>query len=227
MKRIDRTSDIVERKLIDEILTSNLQPGSKLPPERELAKMYKVGRPTIREVLQRLERDGWITGQKGQPSIVNNYWEHGNLLMLVKIVQNQQSVTDEFIHYLLELRCSLSPTYIRDAVASNQAKVVALLAHLEELTDDGESYAAFDWKLQKGLARLSPNPVYLLILNSFDSFYFTMATRYFSIEAHRKLSWNYYNELLTIALKGDSKEAEKLAKQVMEKSLTLWKTRKN
>ncbi|MEB1805883.1 MAG: GntR family transcriptional regulator [Bacillaceae bacterium] len=225
MKISERTSDKVERKLIDDILTGNLQAGSILPPERELAKTFSVGRPTVREALQRLERDGWVTARKGQPSIVNDYWNQGNLTMLDKIVQNQQSVTDEFILYLLELRCSLTPTYIRDAVANNQAKVVALLAHLEEIKDDADSYAAFDWKLQKEFARLSPNPIYLLILNSFDSFYLRMATRYFSIEAHRKVSLQYYNELLTIALKGDTVEAEKLARQVMKRSLTLWKNR--
>ncbi|MFV8828218.1 GntR family transcriptional regulator [Alkalihalobacterium sp. APHAB7] len=227
MKKSDRTSDKVEKKLIDEILTGKLHAGSALPPERELAKTFSVGRPTVREALQRLERDGWITARKGQPSIVNNYWSQGNLTMLVSIVQNQQSVTDEFILYLLELRCSLTPTYIRDAVTGNQAKVVALLAHLEDLKDDADTYAAFDWKLQKEFASLSPNPIYLLILNSFDSFYLPMATRYFSIEAHRKLSLQYYNELLTIALKGDSIEAEKIARKVMERSLTLWKDRKD
>ncbi|XPE41305.1 GntR family transcriptional regulator [Shigella flexneri] len=34
-----------------------------------------VTRTTLREVLQRLARDGWLTIQHGKPTKVNNFWE--------------------------------------------------------------------------------------------------------------------------------------------------------
>ncbi|QED49900.1 GntR family transcriptional regulator [Cytobacillus dafuensis] len=226
MKEKERSSDKIENELIRSILSGVYSVGSTLPPERELAKEFGVGRPTIREALQRLGRGGWITGRKGMPAIVNDYWSNGNLTTLVNIVENHQSVTDEFIKYLLEVRSSLTPTYIRDAVTCNQPKVVALLANLEQLEDRAESYAKFDWDLQKRCAGLAANPIFLLILNSFDSIYVDMAKRYFSIKEHRELSFNYYQDLLKASLKGDAMEAERLSKTTMEKSLALWKDRK-
>jgi len=226
LKEKESSSDKIENELIRSILAGVYSVGSTLPPERELAKEFGVGRPTIREALLRLGRGGWITGRKGMPAIVNDYWRNGNLTTLVNIVENHHIVTDEFIMYLLELRSSLTPTYIRDAITFNQPKVVALLANLEQLEDNAESYAAFDWVLQKRCAGLAINPIFLLILNSFDSIYLDMAKRYFSIKDHRELSFNYYHDLLKAALKGDAMEAERLSTETMAKSLSLWKDRK-
>lgn len=226
LKEKERSSDKIASVLIKAILDGIYAVGSTLPPERELAKEFAVGRPTIREALQRLERGGWIEGRTGMPAVVNDYWHDGNITTLVNIIENHQTITDEFILYLLELRSSLTPAYIRDAVTFNQPKVVALLANLEQLEDRAESYAAFDWALQKRCAALAVNPIYLLILNSFDSIYLDMAEIYFSVKDHRELSFNYYHELLKAALKGDAMEVEQLTKTTMEKSLALWKNRK-
>lgn len=226
MKEKERSSDKIASVLIKAILDGIYAVGSTLPPERELAKEFAVGRPTIREALQRLERGGWIEGRTGMPAVVNDYWRDGNITTLVNIIENHQTITDEFILYLLELRSSLTPAYIRDAVTFNQPKVVAILANLEQLEDRAESYATFDWALQKRCAALAVNPIYLLILNSFDSIYLDMAKIYFSVKDHRKLSFNYYHELLKAALKGDAMEVEQLTKTTMEKSLALWKNRK-
>ncbi|MEB2279433.1 GntR family transcriptional regulator [Lysinibacillus xylanilyticus] len=225
MKEKERSSDKIETELIRSILAGVYSVGSTLPPERELAKKLGVGRPTIREALQRLGRGGWITGRKGMPAVVNDYWRKGNLTTLVNIVENLHTITDDFIMYLLELRSSLAPTYIRDAVTFNQPKVVALLANLEQLEDSAEGYAAFDWDLQKRCAGLAVNPIFLLILNSFDSIYMDVAKKYFSVKEHRVLSFNYYHDLLNVALKGDAMEAERLSTSTMAKSLALWKVR--
>ncbi|MEY9975010.1 GntR family negative regulator for fad regulon and positive regulator of fabA [Lysinibacillus sp. RC46] len=226
MKEKESSSDKIENELIRSILAGVYSVGSTLPPERELAKEFGVGRPTVREALQRLGRGGWITGRKGMPAIVNDYWRNGNLTTLVNIIENHPIITDEFIMHLLELRSTLTPTYIRDAVTFNQPKVVALLANLEQLEDSAVSYAAFDWDLQKKCAGLAVNPIFLLILNSFDSIYIDMAKRYFSVKEYRELSFNYYHDLLKATLKGDATEAERLSTKTMAKSLALWKDRK-
>ena len=226
MKEKERSSDKIENELIRSIVDGVYSVGSTLPPERTLAKEFGVGRPTIREVLQRLGRGGWITGRKGMPAVVNDYWRNGNLTTLVNIVENHHTLTDEFIMYLLELRSTLAPTYIRDAVTFNQPKVVALLANLEQLEDTAEGYAVFDWDLQKRCAGLAVNPIFLLILNSFDSIYLDMAKRYFSIKEHRLLSFDFYHSLLKAALNGDAMETERLSTTTMAKSLALWKDRK-
>jgi DNA-binding FadR family transcriptional regulator len=40
-------------------------PGSRMPAERDLAEMYKVSRPTIREAMIALEIRGWVEARQG------------------------------------------------------------------------------------------------------------------------------------------------------------------
>ncbi|MBP1943615.1 GntR family transcriptional regulator [Cytobacillus luteolus] len=218
----ERSSEIIGRKIIQSILEGDFSINEHLQPERDLATLFSVGRPTIREALQRLERDGWITIRKGMPAIVNDYWKQGNLMTIVDILQYHEEIPDELIKYMLELRISLSPTYVKDAIVHNRVKVIALFVPLDELSDDAGSYADFDWNLQLGIAKLSPNPIFLLILNSFKDIYQKMAEKYFGSQNHRKQSYQYYTELLNAILKGEVEETEALTRKMMETSLILW-----
>lgn len=223
----ERSSEKITKQLIHSILEREWSANDPLPPERELATHYQVGRPTIREALQRLERDGWITIRKGAPAIVKDYWKHGNLMTIVNILQHQDEIPDEFIVYMLELRITLTPAYVRDALLHQRLQMISLFIPLQELTDDPKSYADFDWKLQKSIAELSSNPIFLLILNSFQDIYSKMAEKYFLESSHRKASKHYYEQFLEATLKGDLDQAQSLTKEMMTTSLELWKTKMN
>lgn len=217
------SSEIVENKLIRMILNGEYSPGNTLPSERELAIKLEVSRPTLREAIQRLKRDGWITVKKGQTSIVNDYWKNGNLNTLVNIIQNNKHITGDFTIYLLELRLALVPTFVKEAVSKYPEKVVALLSNTELLEDNSFDYAKFDWKLQKEIAELSSNPIYLLILNSFDDIYVNLANKYFMKEGNRNSSLSFYKALLKSAMKEDVLLSEKITIEAMEKSIDSWK----
>ncbi len=223
----ERSSDIISHHITRLILGGELKSGESLQSERELATHYKVGRPTIREALQRLERDGWITSRKGMPAIVNAYWKQGNLMTIVTILQNEDEIPDEFIIYMLELRVSITPTYFKDALQNNRLKVISLFIPFEDGMDDAYWYADFDWHIQQQVAMLSQNPIYLLILNSFKDIYIRMAKKYFTDPAHRSASRDYYDRLLKWILDGDIQKAEQTIQDMMETSLRLWKQKMN
>lgn len=218
-----RSSELISKKIISAILEGEYKINEPLLPERDMAVKFHVGRPTIREALQRLERDGWIAARKGIPAVVNDYWSHGNLMTIVDILQCYDEIPNVFIEYMLGLRIAITPIYMKEAAVHNRLKVLALFAKLDELQDDAKSYAAFDWALQQNLAQLSPNPIYRLLINSFTEIYIPMAEKYFREPHHRIVSKQYFDELVTSLLKGDVEEAEQITKAMMEKSLILWK----
>jgi len=218
---VNRTESI-EKEMINAIIKGEYSAGSQMQTERELAAIHQVGRPTIREVLQRLNHGGWLTLRKGQRAIVNDYWREGNITTIVDIVQQFDEVPDALILNFLELRIAITPQYVKKAVMLNHPKVVAILAQMDELTDTKESFALFDWEMQKELARLSENPIYSLMLNSFEPAYVKMAMKYFSLSFCRKASSSYYQALMEVALKGDYEKAEELVRSMMEKSYALW-----
>ncbi|MGD6830792.1 GntR family transcriptional regulator [Sutcliffiella halmapala] len=218
-----RATDKIEKFFIRKVLQQEYSPGTQIPSERELAAEYEVGRPVIREVLQRLERDGWLTIRSGQRAVVNDYWKEGNLMTIVHLLADDECIPNEFIVHLLELRKSLSPAYVKDAVTHKPLSVAALLKESETVPDEAVAFAEYDWRLQRGLAAASPNPIYLLILNSFGHLYVKMATHYFYEETYRDASRAYYRELMAATLSGDATQAEYLVIEMMEKSIHMWK----
>lgn len=215
---------IVEKELMKAILQGDYPAGGQLETERELAEIYQLGRPAIREVLQRLGHGGWLTLRKGQRAVVNDYWYGGNSTTIVDMIEYFDQVPDAFVLYFLEMRIALTPHYVKNALMLNHPKVVGLLADIDELPDTPQAFASYDWKIQKELARLSENPLYSLVLNSFEPAFEKIAIKYFESDFRRQASLSYYKKLMDVALKGDAVQAEKLARAMMEKSHALWKS---
>jgi GntR family transcriptional regulator len=63
-------SDEVRRQLAEELTNGTYAPNEKLPSEPEFAKRYAISRPTLREILSGLERDGLIRRVHGVGTFV-------------------------------------------------------------------------------------------------------------------------------------------------------------
>src|SRR4030043_1715032 len=119
----ERPAEYAEKSLILEILNGDYPPGSVLPAERELALKLGVTRPTLRETLQRLERDGWLNIQQGKSTRVNDFWKDGGLNVLNALVQYSEKLPPNFIPNLLHVRLVLAPAYTRQAVENSPSQV--------------------------------------------------------------------------------------------------------
>ena len=211
----------VESALLTAILDGTFPPGSVLPGERTLAEQLGVTRPTLREALQRLAGDGWLTVAHGKPTVVNNFWEEGCLNVLGKLVEHPEHLPPDFIGQLLEVRYQLAPAYARAAVSRSAAEVSAFLAEATDL-DTPADFARFDWRLHHLLTVRSGNPIYTLILNGFRGFYEVIARQYFAAEAARDLSRHFYADLRKAATAGDAAQAEAVCCRVMAASIEAW-----
>jgi GntR family negative regulator for fad regulon and positive regulator of fabA len=217
-----RPVDHAEHALITAILENTFPAGSALPAERDLAAMLGVTRPTLREALRRLERDGWLIVQQGKSTVVNDFWWNGGLNILSGIVRHSTRLPSDFVVNLLQVRLDLAPSYARLAVERSVKAVSDALADHASLADIPEAFAAFDWRLQRSLTVASGNPVYALILNSFAGFYEQLACIYFSAQEARRSSQAYYVSLLKAAQNGDPDSAERVTRAVMRESISLW-----
>jgi GntR family negative regulator for fad regulon and positive regulator of fabA len=211
-----------EEALLTAIMDGTYPPGSTLPGERDLAAQLGVTRPTLRETLQRLACEGWLTIQQGKPTLVNDFWREGGLGVLGALVRYSQRLPADFVPNLLRVRLALAPAYAREAVARDAQTVAAFLAGHTHLEDTPEALAAFDWRLHHQLTLTSGNPVFTLILNGFSGFYVEMAARYFVAPQTRAASRAFYQALLGAAQRGDADAAEQITRQVMEESITFW-----
>lgn len=217
-----RPAAYAEQALVTAILDGSYPPGSTLPGERDLAAQLGVTRPTLRETLQRLACDGWLTIQQGKPTQVRDYWREGGLGVLEALVRYGQQLPPDFIPNLLQVRLAMAPAYTRAAVALDAGTVAGCLADQANLDDAPQAFAAFDWKLHHTLTVASGNPVYTLILNGFAGFYQEMACLYFAQPQARASSRAFYADLLDAARRADADTAELITRSVMEESIRLW-----
>ena len=63
-------ADRLRDELLEEITSSQLQPGTKLPTEGQLAKRFHVSRATVREAVRGLVEAGYVTRRRGSGSYV-------------------------------------------------------------------------------------------------------------------------------------------------------------
>lgn len=217
-----KPAEFAETQLIQAILDGTFPIDTHLPAERELAAQLGITRPTLREALQRLARDGWLEIHHGRPTRVRNYWQEGNLAVLGALVRHNHTLPPDFISNLLGVRLLLAPAYTRLAVANDATTVAAVLHGHAQLGDDPQAFAEFDWNLHHQLTVASSNPIFTLILNGFCDFYQNMAEIYFQSPHSRINSRAFYGDLLAAARAGDAQAAEAITRQVMHDSVDLW-----
>lgn len=191
-----------EEYIVASIWEGKFPPGAILPAERELSELIGVTRTTLREVLQRLARDGWLTIKHGKPTRVNNFWETSGLNILETLARLDTERVGEMFDQLLSAKTNISAIYIRAAIKNNPEKTIEALNRVEEISDAPLAFSEGDYLLHHDLAKASNNAIYVLTLNGLRGLYSKIAEFYFGNEQARELARNFYKELIDYAKKG-------------------------
>jgi DNA-binding FadR family transcriptional regulator len=154
------------------ILSGRLRPGDSLPPERELKEMLKVSRGTLREALRVLEQKGLVEiklGTGGGP-VVKDLSDDQMRETLALLIRHQKVS----LEHLAEFRMGVEGEVA--ALAADRAKpgdIQVLEDLLEQATayaaqgvDATEAFLAVDKQIHQRLAKISGNPIYLLVHTS-------------------------------------------------------------
>lgn len=191
-----------EEYIVESIWSDRFSPGTILPAERELSELIGVTRTTLREVLQRLARDGWLTIQHGKPTKVNNYWETCGLNILETLARLDQDGQPKLLDNLLSARTNLSAVFIRAAFRQSPEKSREIILRYKNVEQTGQALSQHDYQMHHDLAFASNNPVYVLMMNGFRRMYATIGCFFFNDEAAREVTIKYYEKLLA-TLDGD------------------------
>ncbi|PML75499.1 fatty acid metabolism transcriptional regulator FadR [Enterovibrio norvegicus] len=144
--KADSPATFAEKYIIESIWNDHFPQGSILPAERELSELIGVTRTTLREVLQRLARDGWLTIQHGKPTRVNDYMNTSGLNILDTLVTLEGEDVHGVLENLLAARTDISGVYMRYAMKNDAQSCAALIekviSRCEELLAS-DSFAAF------------------------------------------------------------------------------------
>ncbi|MBB1276665.1 MULTISPECIES: fatty acid metabolism transcriptional regulator FadR [Pseudoalteromonas] len=211
-----------EEYIVESIWNGDFPPGSILPAERELSELIGVTRTTLREVLQRLARDGWLTIQHGKPTKVNNFWETSGLNILETLARLDEDKMPELTDQLLSARTNISAIYTRAAIKLNPERVIEILSQSHELEDTAQAFADYDYKVHHELAVAGNNRIYVLILNGFRGFYSKIGCHYFSDAGTRELARQFYKDLTILAEKKEHDGAISMMRKYGHQTGEIW-----
>lgn len=74
-----RLPDQVEKRLRHSILSREILPGARLPPERKLSEELGVNRSSVREAIRRLESQNLVESRQGDGTRVLDFLERGGI----------------------------------------------------------------------------------------------------------------------------------------------------
>ena len=211
-----------EEYIIESIWNNRFPPGSILPAERELSELIGVTRTTLREVLQRLARDGWLTIQHGKPTKVNNFWETSGLNILETLARLDHDRVPQLLDNLLSVRTNIATIFIRTAFRQHPDKALEVLAPATAVEDPADAFAELDYNIFRGLAFASGNPIYGLILNGMKGLYTRIGRHYFANPEARARALGFYHELSKVCEEGQHDKVYETVRSYGHDSGLIW-----
>jgi len=160
-----RVAQEVTERLRTLILTHQVHPGDKLPPERKLAETLGVNRATLREAMKNLEQAGLIHIRQGDGTRVLDFVQTAGLDLLRHLVHGEGRLN--LVRDILEFRQIVGREVAR--LAAERAGP-AELDELQEIarreTGTAELTLLQDLDFYVALARATRNLVFSLLLNT-------------------------------------------------------------
>lgn len=156
------TSQLIARfkQLISE---GKLRPGSKLPPERELAARFHVNRTTLRHALKMLEMMGVVSQRVGDGTYLNS----GTSILLDEPLDFLIVMEDTSLYELFELRLLVEPELAsRAAQRAQPADLAKMRNSIDKMRGSRarESRLAADAAFHEAIFNASGMGVSLLII---------------------------------------------------------------
>ena len=157
----DRAAD----QILDMLISGGLNPGERLPPERELCARLNVSRTVVREALNLLEARGLISIEHGRGAVVSG----GNIGAVRDTLGLILRVRPKALWELLEMRKILEVEIA--GLAAERATVEhvqAMRTQLERMLasiDVPQGYVDADVEFHAVLARAARNEVLLTMLD--------------------------------------------------------------
>lgn len=158
-----KASQLIYEQICEMILNGELQPGEKIPPERELSTYFNRSRPTIREALKMLEMKDYVTISRGSGTVVNklstfeieraiNYMLRFNLVSRLDILE-MRNICE-----------TIAASWASDRRTQKDIDVMqGILEHSKTVIEDRAAFISCGIDFTNSMARSSKNDLIYII----------------------------------------------------------------
>ena len=163
-----RLSDELADRLLDAIREQGLQPGDRLPSEREIGERYGVSRTVVREAVRNLAGRNVVRTRRGaSPTVAAFPASAVSTLDEPLPARAQPQISYEKVHEVrVAIETEMAAHAARRATHVGVAHLREQHEHIGTLVEAGESIAAADLEFHRELARIADNTLFLVVLDS-------------------------------------------------------------
>jgi len=151
---------------IERLILKKLQPGDKLPSERELAGRLRVSRSSIRDAIRSLELMGMVEPRQGAGTIVREISSDSFVNPLANALKRKGELIAELLDFRMMLEPPLAARAATRASADEISEMEEILERQEEKLRRGESTIVEDSEFHYAVALASGNSVVRKVLNT-------------------------------------------------------------
>ena len=161
------TAEEVVTRLRDMIHGGELHSGDRLPPERDLAKLLGVSRPTLRAGIRSLSTVGILQSRQGAGTFVAEAEESPTLdsspLRMLSALLGFTS--DEMFEARLALEMSIAGLAAERATSEQMTLMAEEVAGMFASLDEPEQYLVHDMQFHQTIAAASNNRILTALMN--------------------------------------------------------------
>src|SRR5258706_697581 len=166
-ERNGTTAEEVVVRLRDMIHSGELSPGNRMPPERDLAKLLGVSRPTLRAGIRSLATVGILQSRQGAGTFVAQRDESPTLdsssLRMLSALHGFTS--DEMFEARLALEMSIAGLAAERATSEQMTLMAEEITGMYASLNDPEQYLVHDMKFHQTIAAASNNRILTSLMN--------------------------------------------------------------
>ncbi|WP_134703834.1 FadR/GntR family transcriptional regulator [Ammoniphilus sp. YIM 78166] len=200
----------VMQSIFSYIHQGHFPPGSKLPPNEELAKQFGVGRSSVREALKELQTLGVVTLKHGEGTYVCS-------------PSSEQSPME----YVAEVRRMIEiysvSVGIEKANEEDLQELADLYKQMKQHFDDDSRFIYYDRLFHYKLAEITRNPMITSILKSIEILFAQLQSSLIDLEGQKERALNEHKKILDAFLMRDGEKTLQAVYEHHDHILAGWK----
>lgn len=197
-------------KQIERLILKKLQPGDKLPSERELAEMLRVSRSSIRDAIRSLELMGMVEPRQGAGTIVRELSSESMMNPIANALKRKEELVGELLDFRKMLEPQLAARAATRVSDEEVSEMEEILDRQEKRLRTGESTVGEDSEFHYAIALASGNSVVLKVLDTLMDLLRDSRERSLQEDGRQQKSLAGHRRILSAIRRHDS-EAAKVA----------------
>ncbi len=224
MEPIDRAgiTELVVQRIKELLERGELKAGSRLPPERELADMLHISRPSLRTALKALSVMGIIRAKPGAgtyiaESLPEVFTEPMHFMTLI----NNTSV-EELFEARRIIEAGLAELAAERATDEDIAALVEEVDEMKAATSDPEEFLKHDVRFHQAMARAANNKLMSGVMDTVAQLLFHIRRQTISHARDLEEAIEWHEKIVTAMRKHDPKRAKETLSGHLRAAQSAW-----